>query len=242
MKLNKYITLFLITFCFCEGLNAQVYVIRDNDILKKSSYTVTSEIVDSLTNDPIQFASVYLHHPNDTLITNFSLSDLEGKVELTEVTTGEHTFVVEYMGYLPYVKQFFIRDDSDLGKILLKPDPNYLDAASVTAAVNPVEFRKDTIIYNAAAFKVMQGSSLGDLLKQMPGVEINDNGDVRVNGTSVSRITIGGKTFFMGDNSVALNNVPASIVDKVKVIDKESRSAQFSGVKELEKRRKWMSS
>jgi len=122
-----------------------------------------------------------------------------------------------------------------MGIIKLKPDPNFLEAASVTAAVNPIEIRRDTVIYNAAAFKTALGANLGDLLKKMPGVEVGENGSITVNGKAVSKITVGGRTFFMGDNSVALNNIPASIVDKVKVIDKESDAAQFSGAKESER-------
>ena len=90
-----------------------------------------------------------------------------------------------------------------------------------------MEIKNDTVIYNAAAFRTLSNGKLVDLLKQMPGVEVGDNGSVKVNGKEVSQITVGGRTFFMGDNSVTLNNLPATVVNKVKVMQKESEAAEF---------------
>ena len=110
----------------------------------------------------------------------------------------------------------------------MRPDEKMLKAASVTAAASPMEIRQDTVIYNAAAFNVMATDNLADLLKKMPGVEVGSDG--KVNGKEVSKITVNGKTFFLGDNKATLDNLPAKIVDKVKVIDQESESAQFTGI------------
>jgi len=170
------------------------------------------------------------------VITDFVLSDTKGEAILTNVATGEHMLVIEYMGYKPYTKRFFLKEDKkNLGTIGIQEDPERLKAAKVSAAATPMEFRQDTLIYNAAAFKTHQGANLGDLLKKMPGIEVGSDGRVSVNGENVSQITVGGRTFFMGDNSVALNNIPAAAVDKVKVIDKDSDESKFTGVKEKDR-------
>lgn len=113
----------------------------------------------------------------------------------------------------------------------MQPDDKVLKAASVSAVGTPMEMKGDTLIYNASSFRVMSNDNLADLLKKMPGVEVGEDGTVKVNGKEVSKITVGGRTFFLGDNKATLDNLPAKIVDKVKVIDKESESAEFTGIK-----------
>lgn len=201
-------------------------MIRDN-----STFTLKAEVADSVTGQPVAFASAYMIPVKDTLITSFALTSPDGKVELKDITKGEYDFTVEFMGYVPFHKRIYMRKGIDLKKILLKPDIKALTEAKVTAAVDPVEIKNDTIIYNAAAFRTLSNGKLVDLLKQMPGVEVSDNGSVKVNGKTVSQITVEGKTFFMGNNTWALNSLPSSVVNKVKVTEKESEAAEFSGIK-----------
>ena len=202
----------------------------------RTSYRLKAEEADSTNNEPISFASIYMRHIKDTVITNFSLTGPDGKCEVNDVTRGDYDIFVEFMGYSKYHKQLYISKDIDLGKILLKPDLEALKAARVSANVNAMEIRKDTIIYNAAAFRTMPTDKLKDLLKQMPGVEVDGSGNVKVNGKTVSQITLNGKTFFLGDKTAALNNLPASVVNKVKVVDKESETAEFTGIKDDKKK------
>ncbi len=202
----------------------------------RTSYRLKAEVADSTNNEPISFASIYMRHIKDTVITNFSLTGPDGKCEINDVTRGDYDIFVEFMGYGKFHRQLYISKDIDLGKILLKPDLEALKAAKVSANVNAMEIRKDTIIYNAAAFRTMPTDKLKDLLKQMPGVEVDGSGNVKVNGKTVSQITLNGKTFFLGDKTAALNNLPASVVNKVKVVDKESETAEFTGIKDDKKK------
>lgn len=222
---------FLVEFC------AHAQIIITEDLFQEASYKVKAEVRDSLSNEPIPFASVYLRHPKDTIITNFALTDTLGKVELTEVAKGEHVLCVEFMGYKPFQKYIFIRRSADLKVLRMQIDRRVLEAAKVTAFGRAVEVRQDTIIYNASSFKTLSNDNLAALLKKMPGIEVGSDGTVKVNGKAVSKITVGGKTFFMGDNKAALDNLPAKIVDKVKVVDKESEAAEFSGIQDAEKQK-----
>lgn len=200
--------------------------IRDN-----STFTLKAEVADSVTGQPVAFASAYMVPVKDTLITAFALTSPDGKVELKDITKGEYDFMVEFMGYVPFRRRVYVRRSIDLKKILLKPDIKAIAEVKVTAAVDPVEIKNDTIIYNAAAFRTLSNGKLVDLLKQMPGVEVSDNGSVKVNGKTVSQITVEGKTFFMGNSTLALNSLPSSVVNKVKVTEKESDAAEFSGIR-----------
>ncbi len=218
-----------------SSLQADAQIIISGDFFEKVSYTIETQIVDSVRNEPVAFASIYLMPKKDTLITNFSLTDTLGNAVLKEVTRGEYDLHVEFMGYRPYVKSMYIRSDKSLGVIRLQPDSERLDAAKISAVGEAIEFKQDTIIFNASSFRSLAGDNLSDLLKKMPGIEVGSDGDVKVNGKSVSKITVNGKTFFMGDNKAALDNLPATFVNKVKVTEKDSDETEFTGIKTGEK-------
>lgn len=214
---------------FTARLDAQIVI--SDDMFGRTSFTVKAQVLDSLTREPIAFASAYLRHPKDTVITSFALTDTLGKAELKKVAKGEHLLCIEYLGYRPVYKKIYVRGNYDAKTILMRPDDKMLKAASVSAVGTPMEMKGDTLVYNASSFRVMSNDNLADLLKKMPGVEVGEDGTVKVNGKEVSKITVGGRTFFLGDNKATLDNLPARIVDKVKVIDKESESAEFTGIK-----------
>lgn len=214
---------------FTARLDAQIVI--SDDMFGRTSFKVTAQVLDSLTKEPVAFASAYLRHPKDTVITSFALTDTLGKATLKDVTKGEHLLCIEYLGYKPVYRRIFVRGNFDAKVILMQPDDKVLKAASVSAVGTPMEMKGDTLVYNASSFRVMSNDNLADLLKKMPGVEVGEDGTVKVNGKEVSKITVGGRTFFLGDNKATLDNLPARIVDKVKVIDKESESAEFTGIK-----------
>ena len=164
------------------ALKAQSVTVITMDMLQSRSYELKAQVVDSLTNENLSFVSAYLKHTSDTLITNFALSDTEGNVTLTEVTTGDYMLTVEYLGYHKYQKNIYVRKDTDAGVIRLQPDMRLLEAATVSAAGKEVEFKQDTIIFNATMFKTGSNDNLAALLKRMPGIEISNDGDVKVNG------------------------------------------------------------
>lgn len=220
--------LFLLLASYCAG--AQIYV--DLDMLTKNQNTSLEMVLrDSRTKEPIPYATVYIIPQGDTTITNFALSDAKGKVEMEDIIGDKYEVSAEMIGYKPYVKVHDLRGwHNDLGFIDLEEDPEYIDAATITALANPVTIKKDTIEFNAAAFHVGENAMLEDLLKKMPGMEVDDDGTVKVNGEAVDKITVGGKTFFFNDPAMAVKNLPAKVVDKIKVIDKDKDDAEFTGI------------
>ena len=220
----------MIASAFSFSLEAQITI--SEDMFGLTSFKVTAQVLDSLTKEPVAFASAYLRHPKDTVITSFALTDTLGRAPLKDVAKGEHLLCIEYLGYKPVYKKIYVRSGNyDAKVILMRPDDKVLKAATVSAVGTPMEIKGDTVVYNASSFRIMSNDNLADLLKKMPGVEVGEDGTVKVNGKEVSKITVGGRTFFLGDNKATLDNLPAKIVDKVKVIDKESESAEFTGIK-----------
>ena len=212
--------------------NAQVIILGDNIMTGRLS-EIHATVVDSLTNEPISFASAYVIPAKDTSISNFTLSNVEGKVKLEEVPYGNYIFHIEMLGYRPFVKEQYFRDRKvEMGTIKLAIDENYLKAAVVTDVGNPIVVKRDTVEFSASSFQVGTNAMLKDLLKRMPGMEVTEDGKVKFNGEEIDKLTVGGRTFFFGDQSTALNNLPASIVDKVRVIDRESESARATGLED----------
>ncbi len=228
---------FFACILFICAAHAQV-VMMDYDMYQSyRNIKVKMSLKDAKSEEPLQFATVYLNPQGDTTITHFALSDQEGKVEIPDVPTGRYRLNVELIGYTPFSKDYNFRNyEEDLGVIKLEENPEIIDAASITAVGNAIEVKQDTLIYNAAAFHVGDNAMLEDLIKKMPGMEVGEDGTVKVNGKEVDRITVGGKTFFFNDPAAALKNMPAKIVDKIKVVDQENREAAFSGIASQESR------
>ena len=233
--LSFLIPIVLLFLCFHS--EAQVYIVTD-DYFQGRHTKVNLEVLDSLSKEPIAFASVYLVAKGDTVITNFTLSDAKGKAELSDIPYGNYVLFAEFMGYKAYSKEYYFRRESEnLGQILMQQDLQALEAARISDVANPIVVKKDTLEYNAAAFSTSRNATLGDLLEKMPGFEVGKDGSLKNNGVEVSKITVGGRTFFFDDKSVALSNIPAVVVDKVKVIDRKPESEQATDVESLSKER-----
>ncbi len=227
--------LLIFTVCLLCWLPAARAQFIPGGIFEKNQGSVIVKVLEEKTDAPVPYASAYLTAKNDTLITNFTLTDTTGVARITKVTRGNYVLTVEMLGYETYNKEHYFsfnwdKDSVDVGTIRLAEDVEMLDAAHVSAIGNPIEIRQDTIIFNAASFQMGQNQMLEDLLKRMPGMEVTKDGTVKYNGETIQKITVGGKTFFFDDPKMALKNLPAKVVDKVKVIDKVSDSEQFTGV------------
>lgn len=195
------------------------------------SRNIKALLLDESNGEALGFATVSLTREGQTKPAKYGLSDEKGKVTIESVRKGKYTFKAELLGYISVEKQLEIKDaDIDLGEIKLKVDSEQLDGATVSALGNQVTIKKDTIEYNATTFRTTDNDVLEDLLKKLPGVEVSDDGAVTVNGESVSKITIDGKTFFLDDPQMASKNIPAKLVNKLKVIKKKSEQAEFTGI------------
>lgn len=227
----KHLSLLLCTILFVQTLSAQVL---NYDMIQRNANTDVKLTLKNLkSSEPISWASVYLIPAGDTTITHFALSDDKGDVLLKDVPVGKYELNAEIIGYTPHKKIYNIKahwDAYDLGVIKMEENAEFLEASTVSAIGNPVTVKKDTIEFNASSFRVGENAMLEDLLKKMPGMEVGEDGTVTLNGEKIDKITVGGKTFFFNDPTAALKNLPAKIVDKIKVVDKTKDEAAGSAV------------
>ena len=193
-------------------------------------FTVKLRLIEENTSNPVQFATVSLTHAGSTKAYKYALTDDKGTATITKVNKGAFVIKAEIMGYKNYELQIIVDKDVDLGDIKMADDAVALDAAKVSAVGNPIIIKKDTIEYNASSFKTSDNDMLENLLKKLPGVEVGTDGSITANGETIKKITIDGKTFFLDDPQLASKNIPAKIVDKIKVVEKKSDQAMFTGI------------
>lgn len=201
------------------------------NVSKKKVGFVTGVIMGEVDKEPLPNAAVQLFTLRDTVFKTGVTSDVEGKFSIS-VENGEYLMRISYVGFLTQEKSVKIsaKKTEDMGVIEMKPDVVALKEAVVTAEVPPVTMSEDTMVYNSAAFRVPEGSMLEELLKKYPGVEIADDGTIKVNGKTVNRILMKGKDFFGTDKNMALKNIPAEVVDRVKFYDKDSDFKRVTGI------------
>ncbi|MBP5391895.1 MAG: outer membrane beta-barrel protein [Bacteroidales bacterium] len=230
--MKKIFIAIILTLVFSLSARAQIFIGNDNLTNRRMS-NIRVKIIDSLTSESIPYASVYVVPAKDTVISNFIISDTSGVATLRDVPFGNYVFHIEMMGYKHYAKEKYFREERvDMGTVKLKLDENYLSAITVTDVGNPIVIKQDTIEFSASSFRVGANAMLKDLIKRMPGMEINDQGKVIFNGEAISKLTVGGRTFFFDDQATALNNLPAAIVDKIRVIDRESEQTRATGIQD----------
>lgn len=188
-------------------------------------------LLDESNGEALGFATISLTRDGQEKPAKYVLTNDKGSFLLEEVRRGNYTLKAELMGYQPYsVAVKMEGKDIDLGQLKMKIDAEQLDAATVTDLGNPIVIKKDTVEYNASAFKTTENDVLMDLLKKLPGIEVEDDGTIKANGETVKKITIDGKTFFLDDPQVASSNIPAKMIQKLKVIQKKSEQAEFTGI------------
>lgn len=212
------ITLFLLALLASVTASAQGQV------------SVSLKLIDSKTSEPVSFATVSLTVKGQETPAKYVLSDIDGNAELTKMRRNTYILKAELMGYKPYSQELKVDKDMNLGEIKMEEDVEVLDAARVTDVGNPIIIRKDTVEYTASSFKTSDNDMLEELLKKLPGVEVESDGTITANGETITKITIDGKTFFLDDPQLASKNIPAKMIEKVKVVEKKSDQALFTGI------------
>lgn len=197
-------------------------------------FSIKGQVTDTLSS-VLPSSTVMLLNPKDSSLVNFGVSDLKGFFEIKNVSKGEYLLKITFVGYSNYTKRIAIPADAtvliiDLGRIKMSPLTRQLDEVVVKGEKNPVTVKKDTIEFNAGSFKTKTNATVEDLLKVMPGMEVETDGTVKAQGEQVQRVTVDGREFFGRDPKLATRNLPADAIDKVQVFDKKSDNAQFTGI------------
>jgi hypothetical protein len=215
---------------FAFAIIAQVAVAQSFTI--KGRLTDTGEV--GLPN-----ATLMLLKGADSTMVNYALTNLEGDFEIRNVAREPHFLRISYVGYATL--NMAVEPPSgqilDLGKVELQDERTLLREVIVQEERIPMRVRGDTIEYDALAFRIQPNEVVEDLLKRMPGIEIQADGSVVAQGEQVRRVLVDGREFFGRDPKMATQNLPADAVSKVHVFDERSEQARFSGIDDGQRER-----
>ena len=188
---------------------------------------MSGKVTDSIGN-PLELANIILINSESNSLETFAMSDDKGDYKLSLKKNTSYNLQVSYIGMSTF-SQMLKTEDSDLLRNFALTQNNQLDAVELTYEM-PVVISGDTLVYDADSFKTGTERKLEDVLKNLPGVEINDDGEIEVEGKAVTKIMVEGKDFFDGDSKIASKNIPSNAVDKVQILKNYAEVGQLSSV------------
>lgn len=189
-------------------------------------------VVADTTGELTAFATVMLLNAKDSTLINFTRSGNEGEFSFKNIKNTPYLLKVSFVGHLPLQKYLPASptEINDVGTLLIKPITSELLEVVVRAAKSTLSIRGDTIEYDASSFKVPPGSTVEDLLRRLPGIDVDADGNIKAQGRDVKRVYVDGKTFFGDDPKAATKNLGAETISKVQVYNESSEQSKLTGV------------
>ncbi len=201
-------------------------------------HKIQSQVVGAENGELIEMATVRLLDMRDSSFVKGAQTDQRGFFMLDKVRNGNYILVVSFVGYKNEVRNVAMRGKNIFLKtIYLEEDVALLGEVEVKGTAAQMVVRGDTTEYNAAAFKTAENAVVEELLKKMPGVEVDADGKITVNGEEITKVRVDGKKFFDDDPQMATKNIPAEMIDKVQVLDEKSEMAKLTGFEDDETER-----
>jgi hypothetical protein len=195
------------------------------------TYSLQGQVTDT-GSEPIIYATVSLLQPEDSTLAFFGISNEQGQFSIQGITNGNYLMQVSYMGFVTHYRklQFPLQAGPNIGRIALKYQSTTLKEVQVTAEKIPLRIKGDTLEYNASAFRTKPDANVEDLLKKLPGIDVDRNGNIKAQGESVQKVLVDGKEFFSDDPKVATKNLPADAIKNIQVFNKKSDATEFTGI------------
>jgi hypothetical protein len=192
---------------------------------------VKGRVFDSMMHAGLAYTTVSLVRANDSALVTFARADSSGRFILNAIEKGNYLLSASYVGYVTVWQGVNVSGTSiqNIGDVYMQ-DVKSAGEVTVNAKRAPVVMNNDTLEFNAENFKTQPNAVVEDMLKKMPGVTVEKDGTIKVNGQTVRRVLVNGREFFTGDVKMATQNLPAEAVDKVQVFDRQSDQSQFTGV------------
>lgn len=194
-------------------------------------HRIAGTITDADTHAAVEMATIQLLNADSTYVSG-TTADNKGKFEMTAAKPGKYILRIQNIGYKKAYKDIVVAKNGDVnvGKIRLHPEAIVLKGTTVTANAAKVVLNKDTFVYNAAAYRTPDGSTIEELVKRLPGAQVDDDGKITINGKQVTKIKVDGKEFMTGDTKTAMKNLPTSIISKIKAYNEKSDLAKVTGI------------
>lgn len=198
---------------------------------KKVVGTVKGKLVDSLKKESLAEATVTVLNAKDSSVTAYTVAKAGGLFEIGDLEPGMYRLVASFSGYDPFTKNFMISADFpniNLNTIYMQPKGQLLQEVVVEGP--PIQVKKDTVEFRASAFKVKPNANAEDVLKKLPGVQVDKDGNVTAQGENIQKVYVDGKEFFGTDPKLATKNITADMIESIQVFDDMSDQAKFTRI------------
>ena len=199
--------------------------------------TIRGQLLDADLKEPMIQATIQLFQASDSTFAGGTVSNERGSFYLVAPSPGTYKILISSVGYQTIERELTLRryENQNLGNLLMESETVMLQEAVITGRAAQVIVRKDTIMYNPEAFRTPEGSPIEELIKRIPGAEVDEDGNITINGKEVKKILLDGKEFMLGDVETALKNIPVSIIANMKFYDQQSDQARITGIEDGEK-------
>lgn len=222
IRMTSTFRLFILLMLSCAYATAQ------------TKFNIKGTVIDGETNESVEGASVQLLSLPDSAFVQGIAADRQGAFALNGVKKAHYSLKVTFIGYMPVFLNVNLNNKKgkqiDLGNIRMGSDDRLLKEAVVSAAAAKVQVSGDSLVFNTAAYRVPEGSTLEALLKLLPGAEVDENGKITINGKEVTKILLNGKEFFLNDMETAMKNIPVDMIANIKAYERKSDMARITGI------------
>ena len=224
---------YLKLFAFLILLSTHVSYAQDEN----RRLTISGQLLDADLKEPMMQATIQLFTASDSTFVGGTVSSEKGTFYIEAPSNGTYKLKISSVGYQTIEREITLRryQNQDLGSLLMSSESFMLKEAVVTGRAAQVVVRKDTLVYNPEAYRTPEGSAIEELIKRMPGAEVDEDENITINGKEVKKILVDGKEFMLGDTETALKNLPISIIQNVKFYDQQSDQARITGIEDGEK-------
>ena len=205
-------------------------------IIQGQTFQMRGEILDEKAV-PLSSVTVVLLNPSDSTMIYFAVTGNNGQFEIRNIRKGNYLLQISLITYKTIYRNLTFPSSigEDIGTVIMIPRPVGLNEVEVTGERIPIKIRKDTIEYDAKAFRVKPDAVAEDLIKKLPGIEVDRAGNIKAMGENVKNVTVDGKEFFGNDPKVATRNLPADAINKVQLFDKKTDESRFTGIDDGER-------
>jgi len=183
------------------------------------------------SGEVLSYATAVLLDPVDSTLLYYGITNGEGHFDIRGIENGNYLLQVAFVGYKPLYMEVTMPGASNRSPVLVLEETRInLDEVEVVGEAVPLMIKGDTVEYNRAAYRVKEGAVVEDLLRKLPGIEVDRAGNIKAMGEDVNEVYVDGKEFFGSDPKMATKNLPADAVDKVQMYDKKSDDSEFTGI------------
>ncbi len=199
--------------------------------------SLKGNITDTVNKQQLSNAVICLLNSSDSTLYKFIRSNSNGEFEFSNLKKGKYIILVSYPSYADYFDTLSLQENSNIeyGKVMLTTKVHLLEDVIVRQKVAAIRMKGDTLEFKADSFKVSANANVQDLLKKLPGITVNNKGEITAQGQKVQKVLVDGEEFFSDDPAVVTQNLRADAVDKLQVFDKKSDQANFTGIDDGEK-------